>query len=155
MCFTFANDAQLIASTFVLVFSISFCLFLLTTNHLIRVYKWFISVAIVIWSYFLNESYVKYIEAKMNDSKFKEFSVNDGIFYTFFTNYLLQVRTRYHIAYCASLISSVTALRKQVTLSLAFIYVSGHGKTFVSSISAFFFILPCFTSLSFFLSHWY
>lgn len=77
--------------SFCLVFSISFCLFLLTTKHLIRVYKWFASVAIVVWSYFLNDSYVRFIESKKDDFKFQEFSLTDGIFYTFITNYLCQV----------------------------------------------------------------
>lgn len=77
--------------SFTLVFSISFCLFLLTTKHLIRVYKWLASVLIVILSYFLNDNYVRYIESRKNDSKFQEFSFTDGIFYTFVTNYMCQV----------------------------------------------------------------
>lgn len=101
------------------VLSISFCLFLLTTKHLIRVYKWLTAVAIVCWSYSLNESYVKYIvESKerrtgggglMEDFLQPDFATStadtssssspsssstiypEGIFYTFVTNYICQV----------------------------------------------------------------
>ncbi|KAJ6223188.1 hypothetical protein RDWZM_001733 [Blomia tropicalis] len=65
-----------------------------------------------------------------NDTKFQEFSLSDGIFYTFITNYMLQV-----------------------TLSITFIYVSGQHMNFAASIAAFFFILPCLTSVSFFMTN--
>lgn len=75
---------------------------MLTTKHLIRVYKWITAVAIVFWSYSLNESYVKYIlESKERRSSggedYQDFSTAsttiypEGIFYTFVTNYICQV----------------------------------------------------------------
>lgn len=103
------------------VLSISFALFLLTTKHLIRVYKWLTAVAIVCWSYSLNESYVKYIvESKERRSggvdDFSSFQQDfttgststssssssttsgttypEGIFYTFVTNYICQVHSK-------------------------------------------------------------
>lgn len=95
---TFLGDNRF---TFFSVFSISLCLFLLTTKHLIQVYKWFTSVAIVIWSYFLNDNFVRYIESKKEEPRFQEFSYTDGI--CFVAIYTLQVRFFWYIHFLTHL----------------------------------------------------
>lgn len=62
---------------FRLVFLLSLWLFLMATDHLIRVYRWILMSTIVILSYYLNSNYIKFVSSNDNDAPEKSLFFNE------------------------------------------------------------------------------
>ncbi|KAH9424647.1 hypothetical protein DERP_013070 [Dermatophagoides pteronyssinus] len=133
------NNAS--AFIMVLVFLLSFTLFLLPTEYLFQFYKWMLSIITALLSYILNDHYVTLVFMNNNNNNNdgiinlvqQQLSFTNGLHYMFITNYICQM-----------------------ILAISFIYLTGIYKSIIPFVAAFFFILPYYAFfLTMFISNKY
>ncbi|XP_075676601.1 TRC8 ring finger protein [Dermatophagoides pteronyssinus] len=132
------NNAS--AFIMVLVFLLSFTLFLLPTEYLFQFYKWMLSIITALLSYILNDHYVTLVFTNNNNDNDgiinlvqQQLSFTNGLHYMFITNYICQM-----------------------ILAISFIYLTGIYKSIIPFVAAFFFILPYYAFfLTMFISNKY